>query len=204
MLLALSAGNVSAQTLRLHARAGVTGSTALVEDAVASPVLAQVLGAAVERPVKVEAAPGLTVGGMVQAAFWPRAALDLTVDWTVSELRLASDEGGSRGYADLGVLQVQLGGSWQPASRVEIGGGAGMLRYMTDERGIFDGGAEPSLTAEVRLGWTPPLVGDRVTLQAVAQTHRFGTDPMRRAGGVDGAVTRLSLLTRIRLTEVGL
>ncbi|HSJ10279.1 MAG TPA: hypothetical protein VK928_10205 [Longimicrobiales bacterium] len=192
-----------AQQLRLLARAGLTTSSAVVEDGVATARLEQLLGATVDRPVRAVPAPGLTLGGAVQAAFWRTAAVELAVDWTATEL-VAEEGGEDRAIQDLGVLQVMLGGAWSPRARVELGGGAGVVRYVTDERGIFANGADPSLAAEVRLGWTPPLPGDRLTLLAGAHMHRFGTDAIRQAGGVDGVVTRLSLMGRVRLAEVGL
>jgi hypothetical protein len=200
--LCLMVADASAQRLSVHGRAGLTASTSILTDQVATPAMAQLLGARVDEEVRVVPAPGLTVGGGVRTAFWPRVGLTADVDYTVTELQ-AEDGSGTRGIQDLGMLQGLVGVNWSVRPSVELGGAAGLLWYRTEERGLFAEGSDTSPVAEARLAWTPSLLDGRVAVTGAVQTHRFGTPVIRAEGGQDGIVIRYTLAARVRLVEVG-
>jgi hypothetical protein len=198
----LSVQPLSAQRIGVHVRGGVTASTPLLTDQVATPAMAQLLGATIDEEVQVTPSTALTLGCGVRAAFWPRIGLTADVDYTVSEL-VAEDDGGTRTLQDLGVVQGTVGLSWAVRPWLEVGGGAGLLWYLTDDAGLFAQGADTSPVAELRVGWTPAFAGGRVAVVGSAQTHRFGTPIIRAEGGQDGNVTRYGIMARVRLAEVG-
>jgi hypothetical protein len=191
----------AAQRVDVYARAGVVGSTALVTDHVAD-ALPDSLNLSVDDEVRAVPAPGVAVAGGARVAFWPAVSLGLDVEWTTTELE-ADDGVSSRAVQDLSVLQTVVSASWRVRPALELGGGAGLIWYRTEERGLFRGGSDTSPLLEMRAGWTPAFWDGRVALIGAAQTHRFGTPVMRDEGGQDGGVVRLSVSARIRLLEVG-
>jgi hypothetical protein len=156
----------------------------------------------VDDEVRAVPRPGVALAGGARVAFWPAAALGLDVEWTRTELE-TDGEPASRPIQDLSVLQTVVSASWQVRPAVELGGGAGLIWYRTEERGLFRGGSDTAPLLEVRAGWTPAFWDGRFALIGAAQTHRFGTPAMRAEGGQDGVVARLSVSARIRLLEVG-
>jgi hypothetical protein len=198
----LAAQGAAAQRVDIFVRAGVAGSTALVKDQVATAQMAQLLGSPVDEEVRAVPAPGLVLGGGVRVAFWPRVRLGADVSWTATELE-AHDDAGTRPIQDLGVLQAMVAAHWALRPAVELGAGAGLTWYRSDERGLFAGGSDASPVVEASAAWTPALWHGRVASVGTAQTHGSGTPALRSAGGQDGSVTRWSLGARVRLLEVG-
>jgi hypothetical protein len=193
---------VAAQLVSVHGRAGLTASSPILIDQVATPAMSQLLGARVDGEVRVVPGRGLTVGGGVRAEFWPRIGLTADVDYTATELQ-ADDGSGTRAIQDLGMLQGLVGVNWSVRPAIEVGGAAGLLWYITDERGLFAEGSDTSPVAEARLAWTPGLLHGRVAVTGAAQTHRFGTPVIRAEGGQDGIVMRYTIAARVMLLEMG-
>src|SRR5690606_30875992 len=129
-------------------------------------------------------------------------ALRADVEVTPGELE-ARDGAGTRPVQDLTVLQTVLGAQWAVRRSIELGAGAGLVWYLTDDTGLFSSGADTSPLVELNAAWTPSIWQRRLALQAAASTHRFGTPAIRAVGGQDGTVTRFSLTARVRLVEVG-
>jgi hypothetical protein len=198
----LLAAPLHAQRTSLYARAGMAGSSPILTDQVATPAIAQLLGARIDQELEVVPAAGLALAAGARFAFWPRIGLVADLEYAMSELQAREDDG-TRAIQDLALLQATVGFDWSIRPRIELGGAAGLLWYLTDDRGIFTEGADTSPLVEARAAWTPGLLGGRVALVGAVQTHRFGTPVIRAEGGEDGNVTRFSLTARVRLAEVG-
>ena len=189
------------QAVEVYVRGGLSGSTALVRDAVATAQVGELLGSEVDDEVRAVPRPGPVLGGGVRVEFWPRVALVADAEWARNELE-AEDGAGTRPVQDLDVIQVQVGAQWAVRPAVELGAGAGLQWYRTEETGLFAQGSDTSPLVVVTAGWTPSIWDGRLAVIAAAQTHRFGTPVLRTAGGQDGMVTRFSLTGRLRLLEV--
>lgn len=202
LVMLMCAVPVGAQRIDVVLRGGVSASTSLVEEQVAAPTIEQIIGAPVDDRVRAVPAPAPNVGVVVRAGFWPNAWVEAGADYARGVLN-ADEDGRTRRMQDLGVLQGTLGVSWAVRPSIELGASAGLLRYDTEERGLFAGGTGNMGTLGVRVGWTPSLLSGRLSLDAGALTHRFGTTAIRQAGGIDGNVLRFSLNARVRIVEVG-
>jgi hypothetical protein len=190
------------QRIEFGARLGAVFSSSLVEDRIATATARQLLGGAVDTLVRIAPGPALSAGAMVRVAFWPRAALEGTLDWAHGQLR-ADENGTARDLQPLDVVQATVGASWSVRDDVHIGGAVGLLRYITEERAIFAEGSDTSPLAEVRAAWQPPVLARRLGVTVRLQTHRFGAQALRNRGATDGAVKRVDVGLRVRLAEVG-
>ncbi len=177
-----------AQEILLELRAGVAGSTAIVEDLIASPQLVQRLGGAFEGDVKAVPSPGPVLAVAVMTAMRERMAFELSAGWTFTTLRAATD-GSSRKVHDLGVGHAILGVRYAVNEWWRLTGGFGAVRYFADE-GLFAEGNALQPIVELGNAVTTPWLGRRLTLRAAGQIHRFGTPVIRSAGGEDGTVMR--------------
>lgn len=198
----LSVCPAAAQRVDIYARAGAAGSSALVTDRIADASVPNVLGVPVQEEVRAVPAVGPVLAAGARVAFWPQVTLGLEGSWTPTELE-AEDDAGTRPIQDLTVVQGMVGASWAVRPAVELGAGAGLIWYRSEDEGLFADGSDASPVLEVSAAWTPGLWDGRLALVAAAQTHRFSTPSLRAAGGQDGSVTRASLSARVRLAEVG-
>jgi hypothetical protein len=202
-LLLLAAGApAQAQRTALQARAGITTSSPLVRDLVASAQVRQLLGRNVDEEVTLHAAPGPTLGAGVIVPLRRRMTLDAGLDVALTQLE-ARDGGGSRSLQDLLIVQGTAGVDLAVSQRIRAGAGLGVVHYATERAGLFVEGASLSPLVEARGGVVLPFWSERVTLGGAAQLHRFGTPAMRQAGGEDGMVTRYTVTARIRTLEFG-
>ncbi|CAN5892546.1 hypothetical protein BH23GEM9_BH23GEM9_02250 [soil metagenome] len=183
-------------------RAGLSASSTIIRDLVASPQLRQLLGGRVDEEVTMTAAPAATFGLGMRLPLRPRLALDAGFEWTATHLRV-TDGGGTRSLDDLGLAQATAGVNWAVGRNMEVGAAMGVLKYVTERRGVFAEGSQIAPLVEGRVGWTVPAWSDRIALAGSAQMHRFGTPAMRQMGGEEGIVNRFSLIARIRMFEVG-
>jgi hypothetical protein len=193
---------VGAQRVDMYARVGVAGSSALVTDEVATAQVQQLLGSPVDDEVRAVPAIGPVLAAGARVAFWPRVTLGLDGSWSPTQLE-AEDGAGRRPVQDMSVLQATVSANWALRPNVELGAGAGLIWYRSEDRGLFADGSDASPGAEVSAAWTPGVWDGRLALVGAAQTHRFGTPALRAVGGQDGSVTRVSLSVRVRLLEVG-
>jgi hypothetical protein len=198
----MAATPAASQQIDMYARAGAAGSSPLVTDQVATAQVAQLLGAPVDTEVRAVPAIGPVLAAGARVAFWPRVKLGLDVSWSPTELQ-AEDGEGRRPIQDLSVIQTMVQTAWAVRPAVELGAGAGLVWYGSEDEGLFADGSDAAALLEVSAAWTPGLWGDRLALVGAAQTHRFSTPALRAAGGQDGSVTRVSVSARIRLLEVG-
>ena len=193
---------VAGQRIELGARLGTVFSSPLMEDPIATAPTRQLLGGAVDTLVAVAPGPSLNVGAFARVAFWPRVALEGTVDWAHGDLE-AREDGDSRDLQSLSVLQATVGASWAVRDAIQLGGAVGLLRYVTDERALFALGSDTSPLAEVRGAWLPPVLDRRVGLAVRLHVHRFGAQALRNRGATDGVVMRLDGGLQVRLAEIG-
>jgi hypothetical protein len=192
----------AAQSPVVWVRGGVTASSTVVRDLVASPQVRQLLGGRVDEDVRLTAAPGATLGAGVRVPLRPGLALDAGADWTRTELRV-TDAGGTRPLQDLSVVQGSAGVSRILGRRLELGAAVGVVHYDTERRGLFSEGSRLAPMVEGRAAWTLPVASQRIALAGSAQLHRFITPAMTQAGGEEGMVGRFALMARVRLLEVG-
>jgi len=200
--LLVCARDVSAQRVQLVLRGGVAMSSTLVQERIGTPGLEQVIGAQMDDLVSAIPTPAASVGVGARVAFWPRTLLETGIEYARGGVN-AKEDGGTRRIQDLGVLQAQLGVSWYARPGIELGANAALLRYDTEEQGIFAGGAGMSGAIGGRAAWTPPVLSGRIAIEANAQGHRFGTPAIQRSGGIDANVLRYGVNLRVQLAEVG-
>jgi hypothetical protein len=195
MLWLVVARPVSGQTVEL--RAGLASSTALVEDAIANPLLIAALEDAWQGPVRAEPAVGLALTLIGATPLRGRSALELSVGWASSRLD-AADAAGTREIQDLGVGHATLGVRYSVAGPAEAACGFGVLRYFADG-GLFEGGAGLSPLVECGTGVRWGTARRAFTVRATAQAHRFRTPLLRDAGAQSGTVLRLAVQAGIAL-----
>ena len=138
----------------------------------------------------------------MRVGFWPRAALEGTLDWAGGQLEVEED-GSSRDVQSLSVIQATVGASWAAGAGVHVGGAVGLMRYLTDDRSIFAAGSDTSPLMELRGAYEPPFLDRRLGLVVRLQAHRFGAQALRDRGATDGTVMRVDAGVRVRLAEVG-
>lgn len=190
-----AAGRVSAQALEL--RAGVAGSTALVEDELANPLLRAALGGAWTGPVRAEPAIGPAITLVGATPLRSRSALEVTVGWASSRLD-AVDAAGTREIQNLGVGHATIGVRYEAAGPAEAACGFGVLRYFADG-GLFEGGAGLSPLVECGAGARWGTTARAFTFRATAQAHRFRSPVLRDAGAQTGTVLRFAVQAGIAL-----
>jgi hypothetical protein len=185
ILLLLAPGAARAQW-EFDVRAGVAGSSALLEDQVASPRLAQQLGGSFEGEVRARAALGPMVTAAARTGLNPRFAAELNVGWTASTLQ-AEDAAGTRDLQGLGVGHATLGVRTLFGPRISGNVGFGAIRYFADEEGIFAEGSDLSPLLEAGATVT---VWRAVTVRVTGQAHTFSNPFIRVLNGQDGSVFR--------------
>lgn len=167
-------------------RAGVAGSSPLLEDQVASPRLAQELEGRFEGEVRARAAVAPTVSLAARTGLNPRFAAELEVGWTASTLQ-AEDAAGTRDLQDLGVGHATLGVRTVLGPRLTGRVGFGAIRYFADEEGIFAEGSDLSPVLEAGVA---AEVWRDLSVRVLGQAHRFSNPFIRVLNGQDGSVFR--------------
>ncbi|HSJ14207.1 MAG TPA: hypothetical protein VK939_07320 [Longimicrobiales bacterium] len=178
--------------MRPLVRVGAAGSSALVEDAMATPGLRQRLGTALDGSVRAWAAPGPLVEAGLEVRVRPRVRLSGLVSWQGSSLQV-EDGAGTRRVQDLSLLGGLLEMGFDVRGPWELTAGAGALTYRAGEEGIFADGADIAPLARggaaAHLSWR----GHALRLGGFAEGHPFGTSVIRQLGGSNGLVLRYGL-----------
>jgi hypothetical protein len=193
----MTAASAGAQTVGVEVRGGWAASTPLVEDLVATPALRSQLGSRFEGSVEAVPGGGPLIGMAVRRQLRPRVVLELSGAWTFSELR-ARDASGTRDVQDLGVAHATVGVRYGFGA-VELGGGFGAIKYVSEERGLFAEGSDIQPVLEAGAGVALPLADGRVGIRATGQFHRFGLNILRSPGSEDGGVLRGAVMASIRV-----
>ena len=191
MLPLLLALPLAAQQPRLDVRAGVLGSSTLVEDVLATPALkVRFSGLGGSPSARAAPSPEFSVGASLPLR--SRARLTALLGWQPTTLR-AEDAAGTRDVQDLsllsGMLEVELAGR----GPLVIAGGVGVLGYRSDGEGLFAEGSDLAPLLRVGVGGRWAVAGQSVLVRAVGDVHRFGTPLLRSAGGSGGGVFRYGL-----------
>ena len=174
---------------QVEVRAGVAGSSTLLEDLVATPRVAETLGDRFEGAVRARPAPGPMFTVAAATILNPRFAAELTVGWTATRLR-ATDATGTRELQDLGAGHATLGVRTALTPRVSGSVGFGALRYFAEEEGLFADGSDLAPLVEVGAAAN---VWRRLSLRAGGQMHRFSSPVIRVLSGQEGTVFRWSV-----------
>ena len=167
-------------------RAGVAGSSTLVEDRVATPRVAQALAGAFTGSARAVPSPGPAVGFAARTAIGARTTAGVTADWTFTTVQ-ATDGAGTRDLQNAGVAHAALEVRFAPAARVFGAVAFGGIRYFTEEAGAFAGGTDLSPLLQASAG---ARVWRGLALTTTGQIHRFGTPTIRTLGGQEGSVFR--------------
>jgi hypothetical protein len=150
----------------------------------------------------VRPAPGPAFAAGLRFAARPKVVVEAEVGWAPTQLRV-SENAGTRDVQSMSQVGALLGASWQLRDGLEMGGAAGVVTYLTDDRGLFAEGSSVAPVLRGHLGLRMPWWQQRLSLRAAAQIQRFGTPAIRRIGGTDGVVTRIDIGARVRLVELG-
>jgi hypothetical protein len=185
----LTAGSVFGQPVRATVRLGAAASSTLVEDAMATPGLRQRLGTALDGSVRAWAAPGPLVEAGVELGLKPGVRLGGLVSWQGSSLQV-EDGAGTRRVQDLSLLGGLLEVGYQVRQPLELVAGAGVLGYRSEDRGIFEDGADVAPFARAGALASLPWRGHALRLGGFLEGHPFGTSAIRRLGGENGLVLR--------------
>lgn len=167
-------------------RAGVAGSSVLLEDLVATPRVAETLGARFEGGVRARPAPGPAVTFAARTGLNRRFSAELSAGWTATSLQ-AEDATGTRDLQDIGVGHATLGIRTALGGRVSGSAGFGAIRYFAEEEGVFAEGSDlsPLLEAGAAVALWRGL-----SVRAAGQAHRFNSPVIRVLGGKQGSVFR--------------
>jgi hypothetical protein len=189
LTLVLALPSAAAAQWQLEVRAGLTGSSVLLEDLVATPRVAQTLGSRFQGAVRARPAPGPTLAVAARAGLNPRFAAELSAGWTGTTLR-ATDAGGTRDLHDLGAGHATVGVRAALGRRITGRAAFGAIRYFADAEGLFADGSDLAPLLEIGAALT---VWRGLALHAGAQAHRFNSPVIRLIGGQEGSVFRWSL-----------
>jgi hypothetical protein len=121
-----------------------------------------------------------------------RVVLHGVVGWQPSRVEI-EDAGGTRDGQDLTVLHALLEAEFRVRGRVLVSGGAGALRYGSEELGLFAEGADISPLVRLGAGGDWNLGQQLVSVRALADLHQFGNPVLRSAGGSRGGVLRFGV-----------
>ena len=189
LLWALAVPSAAAAQWEFDVRAGIAGSSVLLEDLVATPRVAEALGARFEGAVRARPAAGPAVTFAARTGLNRRFSAELSAGWTATSLQ-AEDATGTRDLQDIGVGHATLGIRTALGGRVSGNAGFGAIRYFADEEGVFAEGSDlsPLLEAGVAVA-----VWRGLSVRASGQAHRFNSHVIRVLGGKEGSVFRWSV-----------
>lgn len=177
------------QPPRFELRAGITGSTALAEDAVANTELQQILGAGFQGAVTATPSAGPTIAASMILPLRTRMLLDVSLAWTFARLH-ADDANGSRPLQKIGIAQIGIGVRYQLRPAIDTGCGFGAARYNAAAAGLFATGSDVAPFIECGSGFRFEAGGRSFVLRAFGQAQRFRTPALRDAGAQTGSVLR--------------
>jgi hypothetical protein len=171
LILLLAAAVPAAAQVRLTARAGVTGVTALVKDQILEDI-----------EVVPALAPTITIGASLPVNPKLRADLELAYGRSTAEIHESGDETGDLG--SVGTLAYTIGISGPIVSRLAWRLSLGGLTYLpSDEVGIFREGGRTTLLFGAGLDWRQPLSGPWALVAGLRYDyHTFTTDALEAQG----------------------
>ena len=170
MLLLVAAAPAAAQ-VRLAARAGVTGSTAIVKDQIVEDI-----------EVVPALAPTLTIGASLAVNPKLRADLELAYATSTAEVQESGDQTGDLG--SVGTLAYTVGLSGPILSRLSWRLSLGGLTYLpSEEEGIFRDGGHTTLLFGAGLDWRQPISTAWAIIAGLRYDfHTFTTDALEAQG----------------------
>jgi hypothetical protein len=171
LILLLAAAAPAAAQVRLSARAGITGSTALVKDQILEDI-----------EVVPALAPTLTIGASLPVN--PKLRADLELAYATSAAEIHENGSATGDLGSVGTLAYTLGISGPIVSRLSWRLSIGGLSYLpSEEEGIFREGGHTTLLFGAGLDWHQPL-SDAWALVAGLRYdyHTFTTDALEAQG----------------------
>jgi hypothetical protein len=171
LILLLVAAAPAAAQVRLSARAGVTGSTALVRDQIVEDI-----------EVVPALAPTLTVGASLPVN--PKVRADIELAYATSTAEIQEDGSETGDFGSVGSLAYTLGLSGPIVSRLSWRLSLGGLTYLpSEEEGIFREGGHTTLLFGAGLDWRQPLSGAWALVAGFRYDyHTFTTDALEAQG----------------------
>jgi hypothetical protein len=171
LIVLLAAATPAAAQVRLSARLGVSGSTAIVKDQILDDI-----------EVVPALAPTLTLGASLPVNPKLRADLELAYATSTAEVEEAGDQTGDLG--NLGTLAYTLGLSGPIASRLSWRVSLGGITYLpSEEEGIFRDGGHTTLLFGAGLDWRQPLSNAWALVAGLRYDyHTFTTDALEAQG----------------------
>lgn len=170
ILLLLAAAPAAAQ-VRLSARVGITGSTAIVKDQILEDI-----------EVVPALAPTLTIGASLPVNPKVRADLELAYATSTADVEEDGEQTGDLG--SVGTLAYTLGLSGPIVSRLAWRLSLGGLTYLpSEEEGIFRDGGHTTLLFGAGLDWRQPLSDAWAIVAGFRYDyHTFTTDALEAQG----------------------
>ncbi len=171
LILLLVAAAPAAAQVRLAARAGVTGSTAIVKDQIVEDV-----------EVVPALAPTLTIGASLPVNPKLQADLELAYATSTVEVQENGDQTGDLG--SVGTLAYTVGLSGPILSRLSWRLSLGGLTYLpSEEEGIFREGGHTTLLFGAGLDWRHPISTAWAIVAGLRYDyHTFTTDALEAQG----------------------
>ncbi|MGH7460626.1 MAG: hypothetical protein ACREMA_06310, partial [Longimicrobiales bacterium] len=188
LALSVLASDLRAQ--RVEARLGALISTTLVEDLGANAALQLNLPADYASPVKIKLAPAPVASvGLVQDLS-PRVSLELMGSVAVSKLR-AHSRAARWDMQDVSLAALSAAVRYAYRPRVNLHGGIGVTRFITESASIFSEGIDSEPLLELGVSTSIPAGALPIRGAVRMQAHTFGTPALQRAGASNGRVLRL-------------
>lgn len=171
LILLLVAAAPAAAQVRLAARAGVTGSTAIVKDQIVEDI-----------EVVPALAPTLTIGTSLPVNPKLRADLEVAYATSTAEVQENGDQTGDLG--SVGTLAYTVGLSGPILSRLSWRLSLGGLTYLpSEEEGIFRDGGHTTLLFGAGLDWRQPISTAWAIIAGLRYDfHTFTTDALESQG----------------------
>lgn len=193
---AVAAQQVDAGRPWFDAKLGIVFSSRLVQDAVASNAIGTRIPVGFSSPVDVRLQPAPVITLSAGYPLRGRSAVEVSASYGLGGI-VAQDGESEWDVQDVGLATAVVGLRQGVRPWLDLHGGFGVTKYVSESRGIFSAGSDIQPVAEVGASTRFDLPVP-VLLEGRLQAHTFGTEALRRDGASNGRVLRLVIQGGVR------